>query len=72
MYTAVGTGEAVIAILAAGVVVATIGTLPDEPMAGPGAIGLLFSGVVLGLLILGASLVRTITEYYYYRRNATA
>ncbi|MFA9515824.1 hypothetical protein ACERIT_01155 [Halopenitus sp. H-Gu1] len=68
-YTAVRAGEVIITLLAAGAFVVIIGTLPDEPLPGPGAIGLLFMGVVLGLVALGAILVRTLTEYYLHRRG---
>lgn len=68
-YTAVRAGEAVVALLAAGVFIVTIDALPDEPMAGPGAFGLLLFGVGLGLSILVASLVRTVVEYYSHRHG---
>lgn len=70
VYTAVRAGEAVIAILASSAFVVSFSVF--TPVAGPGAIGLLFVGVALGLLILGASLVRTLTEYYYHRRTDAA
>lgn len=70
VYTAVRAAEAVIAILAASAVVVSFSVF--TPVAGPGAIGLLFIMVALGLLILGASLVRTLTEYYYHRRTTAA
>ena len=38
-------------------------------VAGPGAIGLLLYGVGLGLLAFGAVILRTVLEYYDYRRN---
>lgn len=71
LYTAVRALEVVSAIVAVGGLVVLIARLPDEPPAGPGAIGLLFIVTGLGLVILGGSLVRTLTEYYYYRRNYT-
>lgn len=36
---------------------------------GPGAIGLLFIGIALGLLAFLAVLLRTLVEYYYHRRG---
>lgn len=71
-YAVVRAVEAPVAILATAGVVGTIMAVPDGPMAGPGAIGLLFIVVGFGLLILGASLVRTLAEYYYYRRGRPA
>lgn len=68
-YTVVRAVEAVVAVLAVGGIVGTLAVLPDEPMPGPGAIGLLFAFAALGLLVLVASLVRTTTEYVYYRRD---
>lgn len=72
IYNIVRTGEIVIGIISAGMFIFIIGTLPDGPMAGPGAIGLLFIMSGLGLLILGGSLIRTLTEYYYHRHNSAA
>ena len=55
--------------LVVGGIVGTLAALPDEPMPGPGAIGLLFVFAALGLLVLVASLVRTTTAYVHYRRG---
>ncbi len=41
-------------------------------MSGPGTIGLWLIMIGLGLPIIGGSLVRTLTEYYYYRHDSTA
>jgi hypothetical protein len=71
-YALVHGGEVAVAVLAVGAFAAVLAALPDGPMAGPGAVGLFFLMVGLGLLILGASLVRTLTEYYYYRRGSAA
>jgi len=71
-YTVVRAVEAGVALLAAGGVVATVVTVPDEPLAGPGAIGLLFVVATLGLFILAATLVRVAAEYHYYRRDRAA
>ena len=68
-YTVVRAVEAAAAVLATGGIVGIIATLPDEPPPGPGVIGLLFVFGGLGLLVLVASLVRTTTEYVYYRRD---
>lgn len=70
VYTAVRAAEALIAILASSAVVVSFSVF--TPVAGPGAIGLLFVVVALGLLILGASLVRTLAEYYYHRPTDAA
>lgn len=71
-YTAVRTGEFLVAGLTAGTLVGSIATLPGEPVPELGAMGLLFVGVLLGLLVLVASLVRTLAEYYYHRRSRAA
>lgn len=68
-YTVVRAVEALAAVLAVGGIVGLLATLPDEPPPGPGVIGLLFVFAGLGLLVLVASLVRTTTEYVYYRRG---
>lgn len=68
-YTVVRAVEAVAAVLVVGGIVGAFAALPDDPMPGPGAIGLLFAFVALGLLVLVASLVRTTVEYVYYRRE---
>lgn len=69
LYAAVRAGEAAVAVLAAGLFLYTLGTLPDGPMPGPGAVGLLLYGFSLGLSVVGASLVRTLAEYYYHRQR---
>lgn len=38
--------------------------------AGPGAIGLLFMGVILGLSAYASVLLRTLAEYYFYRKRS--
>lgn len=72
VYNIVRAVEVFLTILAVGIFMFIIAALPDGPMAGPGAIGLWFIMVGLGLLILGGSLVRTLTEYYYHRHRDTA
>ncbi len=68
-YTVVRAVEAAAAVLVVGGIVGAFAALPDEPPPGPGVIGLLFVFGGLGLLVLVASLVRTTTEYVYYRRE---
>lgn len=70
MYTAVRLLEVLSAIVSVVGVIVLLATLPEGPMAGPGAIGLLFIVSGLGALILAGSLIRTVTEFYYYRRTA--
>lgn len=69
VYNIVRAIEVSTAAISMGAFVAIIVSLPDGPMAGPGAIGLLFIIAGLGLLILTGSLIRTISEYYYYYRR---
>lgn len=69
-YTVARAIEVISVVLSAGGFVALVATLPDEPPAGPGAIGLLFILAGLGLVILGGSFLRTLTEYYYRRNDA--
>jgi hypothetical protein len=64
IYAVVRAVETVAALVAVGGIVGTIAMVPDGPMAGPGAIGLLFIVGGFGLLVLVASLVRTVTEWY--------
>lgn len=68
-YILVRAVELLGAIITAGGFVFLIVMLPDEAPAGPGAIGLLFILVGLGLVVLASSLLRTVTEYYYYRHT---
>lgn len=71
LYAVVRAGEVLLVVLSVGAFVFVVSSLPDGPMAGPGAIGLWFLVVGLGLLVLAGSLVRTLTEYYYQRRSGT-
>jgi hypothetical protein len=70
-YTAVRTVEVLSVVLA----VAFFGTLivwiPSGPMAGPGAIGVFFVVLGLGLLVVVGTLCRTLAEYYRHRRAST-
>lgn len=68
-YTVARAIEAVSVVLVAGGFVLFVTGLPDEPPAGPGAIGVLFVVAGLAVVVLGGSLVRTLSEYYYYRRE---
>jgi hypothetical protein len=70
-YTAIRGIEAVAAVLAPVTFYVLIVEIGSET-AGPSAIGLLFVGVGLGLVALGAVLLRTLVEYYYHRRNRTS
>jgi len=69
IYTVARAIEAVSVVLVAGGSVLFVAELPDEPPAGPGAIGVLFVVAGLGVVVFGGSLVRTLAEYYYYRRG---
>ena len=67
-YTAIRVFEVVVTIGAPGIFYVLIVEVGSE-VAGPGAIGLLLYGVGLGLLGFGAVILRTVLEYYNYRRN---
>ena len=67
-YTAIRVFEVVATIGAPGIFYVLIVEVGSE-VAGPGAIGLLFYGVGLGLLAFVAVILRTVLEYYDYRRN---
>lgn len=71
-YSIVRVVEVVLVVLSSGAFAYIVGTLPEGPMAGPGAIGLWMMMVGLGLLIIGGSLLRTLTEYYYCRLDSPA
>jgi len=68
-YAAVRVIEVVAALLAIGGIAGTIASVPEEPLPGPGAIGLLFVTVAFGLLVLGATLIRTAVECYAVSRG---
>lgn len=68
-YALVRGGEVLLAFLPAVAFVVIVERLPDGPMSGPGAIGLFFVVVGLGLLAIGGCLVRTLVEYYHHRRR---
>lgn len=72
VYGVVRAGEFVAAVLPVAALAYLLGTLPDGPMAGPGAIGLWMIMVGLALVVVVGSLVRTLSEYYYHRVGAPA
>ncbi|SDX99386.1 hypothetical protein [Halopenitus persicus] len=61
--------EIVLVVTAGAAFVVLIATLPEN-LPGPGAIGVLFVGVALGLLVLAAVLARTVLEYVLHRRHS--
>ncbi|WP_135305510.1 hypothetical protein [Haloarcula amylovorans] len=67
-YTAIRAFEVVATIGAPGTFYVLIVEVGSE-VAGPGAIGVLFYGVGLGLLAFGAVVLRTAVEYYDHRQN---
>lgn len=67
VYTVVRAGEVVAAVAWVAALLYVLSTIPDGPMAGPGAIGLWLIMVGLALVVVVASLVRTLVEYYYHR-----
>ncbi|SEF98147.1 hypothetical protein [Halobellus limi] len=69
VYTTVRVIEAVAALVAVVGVAGTIASVPSDPPPGPGAIGLLFVAGGFGLLVLGATLVRTAVECYHTARG---
>jgi len=69
-YTAIRVIELVVTVAAPGMFYVLIARIGGE-VADPGAIGLLFIGIALGLLAYGAVVLRTLVEYYYYRRRSS-
>lgn len=69
-YTAIRVIEVAVTVAAPGVFYVLIVQIGGE-VPGPGAIGLLFIGIALGLLAYGAVLLRTLVEYYYHRRRSS-
>jgi hypothetical protein len=65
-YTAIRAIESVVTVVAPGVFYVLIVQKGGE-VAGPGAIGLLFVGIALGLLAYGPVAVRTLAECYDHR-----
>lgn len=70
-YTAIRTVEVVVTVLAPVLFYVLIVRLGGDA-AGPGAVGLLFVGLALGLGAYAAVLLRTLTEYYHHRRRTAA
>ncbi|MFC7018243.1 hypothetical protein ACFQHP_00815 [Halomicroarcula sp. GCM10025743] len=71
LYTAVRAVEALSVVLAVAFFGALVVWIPSGPMAGPGAIGVFFVVLGLGLLVVVGTLCRTLAEYYFYRRAST-
>jgi hypothetical protein len=72
LYVVIRALEVISAIVSMGAFVVLIATLPGELPEGPGAIGLLFIATGIALVVLGGSLLRTLTEYYDYRHTTPA
>ncbi|GAB7009055.1 hypothetical protein [Halorubrum trueperi] len=70
-YTAIRAIEVVVTVVAPGIFYVLIVQIGGEA-AGPGAIGLLFIGIALGLLAYGAVVLRTLVEYYYYHKGSSS
>lgn len=68
-YIVIRTLEVACVILPAGGFVYLISTIPEGPMAGPGAIGLLFIITGLGTMPMAGSLIRVLSEVYYFRQD---
>lgn len=64
LYALVRAIEVGTAAITAGGIVFLFVTLPDGPMSGPGAIGLLFLLLRYGLVVIGGSGLRTLVEFY--------
>lgn len=71
VYTVIRAIEVVVTVGAPATFYVLVVRIGGE-VAGPGAVGLLFIGIGLGLLACGAVLVRTLAEYYYHRRDRTS
>lgn len=70
-YTAIRAIEVVVAVVAPGIFYVLIVQFGGD-VAGPGAFGLLFIGIGLGLLTYGSVLLRTLGEYYYHRKRSVS
>ena len=68
-YVALRTAEVASVIIPAGGFVYLLRRIPEGPMAGPGAIGLLFVLTGLSLLPIAGGLIRTIAEVYYFQQT---
>ena len=71
VYGAVRAVEVVAPILATAVLWFVLASIPDGPMAGPGAMGLWMIVVGLALVVVAGCLLRTLAEVYYHRAGAT-
>lgn len=67
-YTAIRAIELVVTVAAPGIFYFLILQKGSE-VSGPGAFGLLFIGIALGLLAYGSVVLRTLAEYFYHRRR---
>lgn len=61
--------ESLATLSAIALLVLILSMIPEGPMAGPGAIGLMFILIGLAILIHTGSLIRTGVEYYYHRKQ---
>lgn len=68
-YTAIRVLELVVTVLAPVIFYVLIVQMGSE-VSGPGAIGLLFIGIGLGMVAYGSVVLRTLAEYLYYRRRS--
>jgi hypothetical protein len=68
-YVALRTLEVASVIIPAGGFVYLISRIPEGPMAGPGAIGLLFIITGLSLMHIAGGLIRTMSEVYYFQQT---
>jgi hypothetical protein len=71
-YAAVRATEVLFAALSVGAYAYLFSVVVDEPPAGPGAVGLTFVAVGIGLLTLAGSFLRGVTELVRYRRDSPA
>jgi hypothetical protein len=70
-YTAIRAVELAVTVVAPGVFYSLVVRIGGD-VAGPGAIGLLFVGIALGLPAYGAVVLRTLVEYYYHRQRTSS
>lgn len=72
VYATIRAVEVLAVGLSGGAFVYVIDSIPNGPMSGPGAIGLFFIVLGIAAVILGASLLRSLSEFYYYRQTTRA
>lgn len=70
-YTAIRAIELIVTVGAPVIFYVLIVQIGGE-VAGPGAIGLLFVGIGLGLLAYASVVLRTLAEYYYHRKRSSS